>query len=347
MEKKKELLQLKQANVEKLNLLTELQEEKNIVEYQLRFQERLRAKRTSDTGQARSDKDLQRLRTICRQQRQQLKSIDKQIQALRMRAKPLEPLNFVDGMRRAQNVEADNIANVVDITAPESLHSTEGPSSASSSSLHVNAVGNVRECVARFLRKHLAIPIDEAALNACATEISEYFVRQFAKRAQQMQQSDQMLRKTIENLSNFVPDAALGHIGATEYVQLYADIRRYLPNANGDDAMRFSVMELLRSILDEMVNAIPPSIDDYSNFLLSEFLRESFAVLSLDDANKVDQMKAFMGSFRRLQRFSVAEIDADRCATQLWAHRDTFMAHELNERGFHRLITHLIEEIKN
>lgn len=343
------MLQLKQSNVEKFNLLTELQEEKNIVEYQLRFQERLRAKRTPDSSQPNMEKDLRRLRTICRQQQQQLKSIDKQIQALRMRAKPLEPLNFVDGMRRAHHFESGNVANVVNITAPGSLHSTEAASSESSSSSphRENAIDEVRECVARFLRKHLAIPIDDAALNACATEISAYFVMQFSNYSHQMQQSDHMLRKTIENLTNFVPDAALGHIGATEYVQLYAEIRRYLPNANGDDASRFSVMELLRSIFDEVVNAIPPSIDDYSNFLLSEFFRESFAVLPLDDARKIDQLTAFMESFRRQQRFVVAEIDADRCAAQLWTHRDTFMTHEINEPKFYRLISHLIDQIKN
>lgn len=339
------MLRLKQTNVEKLNLLTELQEEKNIVEYQLRFQERLRAKRTSYNSHPNTDKDLRRLRAICRQQQQQLKSIDKQIHALRMKAKPLEPLNFVDGMRRAQNLEAESATNIVDITAPESLNSTEDESS-DSSSQRESAIEKVRKCVACFLKKHLAIPIDDAALNACATEISTYFVKQFGSCHYQMQQSDEMLRKTIENLQNFVPDAALGHIGATEYVQLYADIRQYLPNANGDDASRFSVMELLRSIFDEVVNAIPPSIDDYSNFLLREFFRESFVVLPLDDTAKIDQLKTFIDLFRRHPRFVVAEIDVERCVTQLWMHKDTFMTHEISEDEFSLLISHLIDQIK-
>lgn len=325
--------------------MTELQEEKNIVEYQLRFQERLRAKRSPDHTRPNMDKDLQRLRAICRQQQQQLKTIDMEIQALRMKAKPLEPLNFVDGMRRTQNAEPEHFKSIVDITAPESLHSTDSASS-DSSSQHEDAVGEVRESVARFLKTHLAVPIDNVALHGYATEISAYFMKQFGNNYYQMQQSDQMLRKTIENLKNFVPDAALGHIGATEYVQLYAEIRNLLPNVNGNESGRFSVLELLRSILDEVVNAIPPSIDDYSNFLLSEFLRETFAVLPLDDAKKIEQLEAFIHSFRRQRRFVVADIDADRCMSQLWPHKDTFMTHEINEKQFSRLISHLIDQIK-
>lgn len=325
--------------------MTELQEEKNIVEYQLRFQDRLRAKRTPDNKQPNMDKDLRRLRAICRQQQQQLKSIDKEIQALRMKAKPLKPLNFVDGMRRAQNFQPEHFGTIVDIKAPDSLHSTESISSESSSQ-HESAIGEVRDSVARFLKRHLAIPIDDAALNAYATEISVYFVKQFGKNYHQMQQSDRMLRKTIENLQNFVPDATLGHVGPTDYVELYAEIRNFLPNVNGDDNSRFSVMELLRSIFDEVVHAIPPSIDDYSNFLFGEFLRETFAVLPLDDARKIDQLKAFVDLFKRQQRFAVAEIDADRCVMYLLQHKDTFMTHDINEQQFVRLISHLIDRIK-
>lgn len=345
VEKDKELLQLKQMNVEKFNLLTELQEEKNIIEYQLRFQERLRAKRTSDSNHPNGEKDLRRLRAICRQQQQQLKSIDNEIQALRMKAKPLEPLNFADSMRRAQTFQPEQFEHVVNITAPESLHSTDGASS-DSSSHHENAISEVAECVARFLKRHLAIPIDGIALNAYAIEISAYFVKQFGHYYYQLQQSDQMLRKTIENLKNFVPDASLGHIGATEYVQLYAEIRQFLPNANDDDTSRFSVIELLRSIFDEVVTAIPPSIDDYSNFLLSEFFRESFAVMPLDDAKKIDQLNVFLGSMRSQPRFVGAEIEVERCVTQLWKHKDTFMTQEINEKEFSLLISHLIDRIK-
>lgn len=331
--------------MEKLNLLTELQEEKNIVEYQLRFQERLRAKRMPDDNQPNTEKDLRRLRAICRQQQQQLRSIDKEIQALRMKAKPLEPLNFVDGMRRAQTFKPEHFESIVNITAPESLNSTDTASS-DSSSQHENSIDKVHECVARFLKRHLAIPIDDRALNAYAAEISAYFVKQFDNYYYQMQQSDQMLRKTIENLKNFVPDATLGHIGATEYVQLYAEIRHFLPNVNGEDAVRFSVMELLRSIFDEVVNAIPPSIDDYSNFLLSEFFREAFVVLPLDDEKKIEQLKEFMVSFKHQQRFVVAEIDAVRCMTQLWTqHKDTFMTQEINEQEFARLLSIFIDQL--
>lgn len=339
------MLQLKQTSVKKFNLLTELQEEKNIIEYQLRFQERLRAKRTPDSNQPNVDKDLHRLRAICRQQQQQLKTIDNEIQALRMKAKPLEPLSFADGMRRAKNFQPENFEHVVNITAPESLHSTEGASS-DSSSQHENAISEVAECVTRFLERHLAIPIDDTALNTYAMEISAYFVKQFGHYYYQLQQSDQMLRKTIENLRNFVPDASLGHIGATEYVQLYAEIRQFLPNANDDDTSRFSVIELLRSIFDEVVTAIPPSIDDYSNFLLSEFFRESFAVMPLDDAKKIDQLNVFLSSFRRQPRFVVAEIELERCVAQLWKHKDTFLTQEISEQEFSRLIRHLIDQIK-
>lgn len=347
-EKETELLQLKQSNVEKFNLLTELQEEKNIIEYQLRFQKRLRTKRTADNIQPNMDKDLRRLRAICNQQQQQLKSIDKEIQALRMKAKPLEPVNFVDGMRRVRNFQKENIENIIDdVTAPGSLHSTENASSDASSAQHENEIDEMSKCVAYFLKKHLSIPIAETALNGYAREICAYFVKQFSSYYYQMQQSDHLLRKTIENLRSFIPDAALGHIDATEYVQLYAEIRTFLPNGNDDDASRFSVTELLRSIFDEVVNAIPPKIDDYSIFLLCEFFRETFAVLPLDDPKKIDQLKMFMVTFRNQQRFVVSEIDTGRCIAQLLVHKETFMTHEINENEFYQLITHLIDQIKN
>lgn len=344
VDREKELWRLKQTNVEKFNLLTELQEEKNIIEYQLRLQERLRAKRAPDQKQPQEDKDLRRLRNICRQQQQQLKSIDKEIQSLRMKANPMESRRRVDVIsRRAPHFESETFENIVNVTAAESpLHSTESASTDSSSSRLEDAINDVRKCVTRFLKRHFTLPVDDTRLNVYATEISAYFMKQLNVR----QQSNELLRQTIENLRNFVPKAALHHIDATEYLQLYADIRYALPTGRGDDVISYSILELLQSIFDEVVNAIPPSIDDYSNFLLIEFLREVFVVLPLTDKQKMEEVRKFMGSFKHQRRFIVADIEPDRSAAQLWIHKDTFMTHKIDERKFFRLVTHLIDQIK-
>lgn len=89
-EKEKQYLQLKQLHVEKLNLLTALQEETNIFDEELRFQEQLRAKLMKDDKSYATD-DLHRLRMISKQQKEQMAAIDREIFTLKMKSQPLQP----------------------------------------------------------------------------------------------------------------------------------------------------------------------------------------------------------------------------------------------------------------
>lgn len=92
-DKEKEYLRLKQANVEKLNLLTALKEESNIIEEELRYQEKLRIKFSKNDG-FQATNDLHRLKMISQQQQEQLKAIDREIYGLKMKSQPLEPITI-------------------------------------------------------------------------------------------------------------------------------------------------------------------------------------------------------------------------------------------------------------
>lgn len=102
VEKKKELLSLKQGKVEKLNLLISLQEDLNEANDDLTYQKKLRARHSASESSgafAIDERDLEKLREISKQQKQQIKRVIDDIQTLRLKAKPQEQLKLHDHIK--------------------------------------------------------------------------------------------------------------------------------------------------------------------------------------------------------------------------------------------------------
>lgn len=71
MEKEIEMLRVKQERIDKMNILTALQEEKNMIEEAIRYQNKIHMKSITEM-EFDLDKDLSKLKSISHQQQEQL-----------------------------------------------------------------------------------------------------------------------------------------------------------------------------------------------------------------------------------------------------------------------------------
>lgn len=340
--KEKELLNLKQSHIEKLNLLTALQEETNIIDDELRYQDKLRAKHSVD-NHFNINIDLNRLQAISRQQQNRLKSIDNEIQALRMKVKPLRPMTFFSGGRNLCNYDQEFNLHNSSIEGP--TESTQSAASTSTKSIcHENTelLHKIRLIVERFLIRNLSQPLDADALKEYVYKISAYFVQHLFN--YKMYESNENADTIMKTLKTFLPETTLRSIHLTDFVELFSKICCIFLNEDVDEQ---SIKGLLQSTLHETINAISLDVTDHCNILLCEFLREIFSIVPFDDTKKMEQLKYFMKSIREQSGFNSKEIDTERCLSTLQSQMDVFLIDDNSTIRFKRFVECLIKELKS
>lgn len=301
---------MKKEKIEKLNVLTVLQEEKNTLEEELRNQVKIegKLKLKSDENLERIY-DLDKLKEISQQQEEQIKLLKKEVQTLRLKAKPFDESMFLYDAHRIQH----QISPMFDLSY------SSRSSSGSSKTLAEQSIGSLSrkiQCIVeRFLIKHCSMHIKLNALREYGKQIGDYLVQ--IMNDYESEQLNSFAHYAVENMKSFLPKKLLRYIQTKDFAQLFSNVLDIF--SDKEDA-NFNADELLQSIFEEIVDRVPKSSQNFSKTFLFEYLQDAMGVIQFEniDENETNRKTEIIAKcFGAVTEFKTSEIDVAQLITDI------------------------------
>lgn len=337
VQKEVDYLKAKQGRIEKMHVLTALQEEKNLLDEAIGYQNKVETM-LSTAPPVDFGVDLTRLKEICHQQQDQLKLLQKEIQALRLKAKPFDPHppRTLQPLADYSNIFYDQ-QSIDGGTRPSSTHSSV--SRVTNIADDTNGVRKVMTIVEHFLGKCVAMHMDAATLQLHAKKISHYLVQVISN--YDVENVDVVTRCVVENLKGFLPKRALRYIQTRDLAQLFGDVLQIY----GDDEDNFTIDELMDNILTELKSKVPRHSPDYSGLFVCEFVEDILAVLPLEEVSKGHRVSEMANALRKATDLDRKSIDATKIAAEVSAYFGNSIGSHMNTKDLNRFIDDLVSNL--
>lgn len=301
---------MKKERIEKLNVLTVLQEEQNILEEELRnqakFEEKLKLKSDENLEQI---YDLDKLKEISQQQEEQLKLLKKEIQTLRLKAKPFDESMFLYDVHRIPH----QISPMFDLSY--SSRSSSGSSKASAEQSIDKSSREVQCIVEKFLIKHCSMHIKLNILREYEKKISNYLIQ--IMNDYETEQLNSFAHCAVENMKSLLPKKLLRYIQTKNFAHLFSDV---LDVFSDKENANFNADELLQSIFDEIVDRVPKNSENFSRKFLFEYLQDAIGVIHFEDIDESEtsrKIEVIARCFSVVTEFKTSEVDVAQLMTEI------------------------------
>lgn len=202
----------------------------------------------------------------------------------------------------------------------------------------MNNVHRITPVIERFLIKCIAMHMDTASLKAHARKISIYLSQVIANYV--VENNDEITRCVAENLKSFLPKKVLRYVQTRDLAQLFNDVVQMFSN---DDDNDFTIDELLENILGELKTKVARDSPDYTGTFVCEFLENIFAVLPLEDVNKVDRITEIGNALRKVSDLDPKQIDTIKMVAEVSAYFGNSLGNNMDRKELKRFIEDLIK----
>lgn len=273
-EREIELTKVIQEGTEKLNILTVLQEEKNQLDEVLCNQLKLRRK----MGVKKLDfsKDITKLRTISREQVDQIESLQREIRTLSLKSKTFtsvptlpainQPIQSaahrLSGEFSDKEFEGSIYASVVD-SAPNSAR--DAPDDL--------VVMEMLKTVSKFLKKILYSRLSEKQTKKLAQNITNYFAN-VSKSFDDSRRSE-LIPCIVEDFHSLLPKEFIPLMMAKDVEKLFEKV--FLIYKSGDE---FELKDIVYGIVENSTELISVTLaENYTQSLIVEMFRQFFVTV--------------------------------------------------------------------
>lgn len=342
---KQELLKrLLQEEIEKLNILTVLQEEENILGSMLANHSKLTANKKTPCN---FEQDLVKLQQISNQQQvqievssiifihksviilAQLQTLEKEIRTLRMKAKPF---NSTEVEKAEAYMASTELANQNDYYEG-SVYTGETRSTPEST---VNLTAIVK-LVDAFLSETLAAHLDRAMLKRLSTKISQYLSH--VAHNFDYEEGENVIDCVVESFLSFIPTEWHGLLAEPEIGALFENVLKMCQIK--DD---IEPAELLHSIVVN-VKDTPEALHarNYTQHVLCEVLKELIVSMNVEDILREDTVEQLVGILLTMDKIVPKCINKMEMVTHVMEHAMANFVDDLDSNG----VRLLIEDISN